>query len=224
MPHAADSDALRADLEKGLERLGLPLEPAVVTNLLGYLERLARWNRAFNLTAVRDPRQMVTRHLLDSLAVLPLLRGRRILDVGTGPGLPGIPLALARPDAEFVLLDSNGKKTRFLRQVVAELGIGNVSVVHSRLEQYQPTGLFETITARAFSSLAELVGGTGHLLAPGGAILALKGAYPEAELAELPTGFGSVEVVPMTVPDLEAARHVVIITRGAAREAEESNG
>jgi 16S rRNA (guanine527-N7)-methyltransferase len=205
------SDNLPRILAEGLTELGLELDAVVQRKLLDYVALLAKWNRAYNLTAVREPGQMVVRHLLDSLVILPWLQGPRVLDVGTGPGLPGIPLALARPDLDFTLLDSNGKKIRFLIQAVAELGLKNVDVVQSRVEAYRPEALFETILARAFASIAELVEQTRHLLAANGRYLAMKGAYPVAEVAALPADFEVTGVHTLRVPGLEAERHLLII-------------
>jgi 16S rRNA (guanine527-N7)-methyltransferase len=153
--------------------------------LIAFLALLLRWNRAYNLTAVRDPAQMVPRHLLDSLAVLPWITRGPVLDAGTGAGLPGIPLALARPGLQFTLLDGNGKKTRFVRQAVLELGLDNVAVVHSRLEAYRPGPKFATITARAVASLSELFDSCAHLAAADARLLALKGRLPAQEIAAL---------------------------------------
>jgi 16S rRNA (guanine527-N7)-methyltransferase len=198
-------------LEAGLQAQGLALGPEVQARLLEFIALLARWNRAYNLTAVREPAQMLTKHLLDSLSLLPYLEGERVLDVGSGGGLPGIPLALAAPGRQFVLLDSNSKKTRFLTQAKAELGLDNVTVVHSRLERYQTGQLFDTVTSRAFSTLETLCRDARHLLAPHGVILAMKGEYPLAELEALPPGFALRDVLPLTVAGLKAQRHVVRI-------------
>ena len=203
---------LRTKLDHGLERLGLELPGAVRDGLIAYVELLVKWNRAYNLTAIRDPAEMVTRHLLDSLAVVPHLTGQRIIDVGTGGGLPGIPLALVFPERQFVLLDSNSKKTRFLVQARAQLGLENVSVVHARVEAYRPEQPFDCIITRAFASVADILNGSRHLLAHNGAFLAMKGAVPEDELAALPQGFRLSEVIPLKVPGLEQEqRHLLRI-------------
>lgn len=203
---------LESPLRDGLAALGLALPPATQASLLAYLRLLEKWNRAYNLTAVRDPRQMVVRHLLDSLAILPYVRGPRVLDIGTGPGLPGIPLALARPDWQLTLLDSNAKKTRFVTQAVAELGLKNVEVVTERLEKFRPAARFDTLVSRAYSAIADMLQAGGPLCAPGGRILAMKGVYPAEELAALPPGYRVETVEALKVPGLEAARHVVVLT------------
>lgn len=203
---------LRVKLDAGLERLGLDLPEAVRDSLIAYVELLSKWNRAYNLTAVRDPAEMVTRHLLDSLAVVPHFCGQRTVDVGTGGGLPGIPLALVFPERQFVLLDTNSKKTRFLVQARAALRLDNVEVVHARVEEYQADPLFDCIITRAFASVADILIGSRHLLIPDGVFLAMKGAVPEAELAALPQGFHLEEVIPLEVPGLEQEqRHLLRI-------------
>jgi 16S rRNA (guanine527-N7)-methyltransferase len=202
--------ALRAPLQAGLATLDLP-QAELAERLLAYLELLAKWNRAFNLTAVREPAEMLSRHLLDSLAILPWLRGGRLLDVGTGPGLPGIPLALARPELQVVLLDSNGKKTRFLRQVRLELGLDNVEVVEARVEAYAADAPFDIITSRAFAQLRDFVALTRPLLAPGGRWLAMKGRLDENELTALADEHVKLEIHRLVVPGLDAERHLIEI-------------
>ena len=202
-------------LEAGLRRLGLAVPAAP---LLAYMELLARWNRAYNLTAVREPARMVSHHLLDSLAVLPWVRGPRVADAGTGAGLPGIPLAVARPDWAFTLIDAGGKKTRFVTQAVAELGLANVTVVHSRVEDFRPEAPFDTVVSRAFAALDGMLAATAHLGGPGTRWLAMKGRPPEAELAAVPAPFRVEAVEPVQVPGLDAARSVVIISRAQGDE------
>jgi len=201
--------ALPGLLRRGIDGLGLTLAEPVQQQLLAYLALIGRWNRVYNLTAIRDPAAMLTRHLLDSLAVLPWLQGPRLLDVGSGAGLPGIPLALARPDLDVVLLDSSAKRTRFLRQAKAELGLANVTVVTARVESYQSPEKFATLVSRAFTSLAGFVGSSSHLLAPGGLILAMKGNWPGGESGELPAGFRIEEVIRLQIPGLNEERHLV---------------
>ena len=202
---------LEQRLHQGITDLGLALAAPVETKLLQYLQLLAKWNQVYNLTAVRDPAAMVTRHLLDSLAVAPHVRGPRVLDIGTGPGLPGIPLALARPELAFTLLDANAKKTRFVTQAAGELGLANVEVVQSRVENYRPAQKFDTLVSRAFSNIADMLANARHLCAPSGRFLAMKGTYPEEELAAVAAEYAT-EVVALTVPGLDAERHVVILT------------
>ena len=201
----------RIALRDGLHASGLALAPGIQEKLIAYIELLAKWNRAYNLTAVRDPEQMIARHLLDSLAILPLVRGPRVLDIGSGAGLPGIPLALARPEISFVLLDSNAKKTRFITQAVAELGLENVEAVQERAEKYLPVAKFDTLIARAFAGIADMLAVSAPLVAPGGRWLAMKGVYPQEELSAIPPGY-TIETQQLQVPGLDAARHVVIIT------------
>ena len=204
-------------LSSGLTQLDLDCSLAVQAQLRDYVHLIDKWNRVYNLTSVRDPAEMVTRHLLDSLAVLPYLRGLRVLDVGTGAGLPGLPLAIVSkekefcPEREFVLLDSNSKKTRFVQQVIAELGLTNVQVVHERAENFYPTKLFDVVVSRAFASVADMLQNSGQHCAPDGVILAMKGADPVAELQNIPEGFNVVAVQPLKVPGLEEQRHLVCL-------------
>ncbi|MGH8278643.1 MAG: 16S rRNA (guanine(527)-N(7))-methyltransferase RsmG [Gammaproteobacteria bacterium] len=197
----------------GSVALGLTLPASGVTALCDYIDLLAQWNRRYNLTAVRDPGEMVTRHLLDSLAVAPYVQGTRVLDAGTGAGLPGIPLAVAFPDKHFTLLDSAGKKTRFVMHAALSLGLGNVEVVQARTEDYRPTESFATVLSRAFAHLADFLARTRHLGAPGGRWLAMKGAPSTQELQDLPAGFRLVAVHPLRVPELDAKRCVVEVVK-----------
>ena len=203
---------LDAALRKGLA--ALDLTDGLAPPLRAYLDLLARWNRAYNLTAVRDPREMVPRHLLDSLAMEPFLDGIATLaDLGTGPGLPGIPLAIARPGLRVVLVEANGKKARFLREAVRTLGLANAEVAESRIEALDRPRQFDAITARALATLPQILGFGGHLLAPGGRLLAMKGARPDAEIAALPRGWRLETLHRLTVPGLEGARHLVVVGR-----------
>lgn len=219
---APDSDRLRQRLCAGLAALQLDLPEAVITRLLAYVDLLARWNATYNLSAVRDPLEMVTRHLLDSLTIVPYVTGATLADLGTGAGLPGIPLAILAPERAVTLVDSNGKKTRFLRAAVRELALTNVSVAEKRAEAV--TGTFECITARALASLADMLEWGGHLLAPTGVWLALKGRFPQDELAALPPGFQVDQVKPLTVPGLDAERHVVVIRRAGTTHNDNQQG
>ena len=199
-----------SEIEQGLAALGLALGADQLDRLDAYLALLAKWNRTYNLTAVREEERMVSYHLLDSLSLVPQLAGgTRLLDVGSGGGMPGIPAAIARPDLSVVLLDSNHKKTTFLRQVVIELGLPNVEVVTSRVEAYQPEQKFDRITSRAFAELADFVKWTHHLLAADGQYVAMKGVYPYEEIAQLPATVRVTEVLPLSVPGLDAERHLV---------------
>ena len=207
----SDRESLRQRLRAGVSELQLALDDAAIGQLLDYVELLQRWNAAYNLTAVRDPAEMVTRHLLDSLAILPHVHGATLADLGSGAGLPGIPLAIAAPEREILLVDSNGKKARFLREAVRKLGLTHTRVAESRVENVE--GTFECITARAFASLGEMLARGGHLLATDGRWLALKGRYPQDELAALPEGFRAEEIVALHVPGLDAERHLVVLRR-----------
>lgn len=198
-------------LAEGLVELELSLNEQTQTRLLQYLDLLEKWNRVYNLTAIRDKDQMVSNHLLDSLVLTPFVCGPRILDVGSGAGLPGIPLALASPQLDVTLLDSNHKKAAFLRQAVAELALPNVSVVSERVESWQPEQKFDCIVSRAFAELAEFVSLAKHLLVPGGYFAAMKGLHPYEELEKLPPGWRAREVLVLKVPGLDAARHLVLI-------------
>jgi len=208
MPETRLANELRA----GLGQLpGMDLETLQVSRLLDYLELLQRWNRTYNLTAIRDPAEMITRHLLDSLSVMPWIRGPRMLDAGTGAGLPGVPLAIARPELAITLLDSAGKKVRFLNHVARELHLENVHPVQARLESYEPEGAFETIVSRAFSSLAAFAGAARHL-ARTARLLAMKGRYPAEELGDLQAWVRVESVEKLTVPGLQEDRHLVIMS------------
>jgi len=213
----ADRRQLQGDIETGLNRQGISAAPETVDALARYVGLIAEWNRAYNLTAVRDPGDMVHRHVLDSAAALPYLRGTRMLDAGSGAGLPGMVLALLAPATQCVLAESTGKKARFLEHAVRELGLsGRVSVHAGRVESCRPDRGFDTVTARALAELAQLLEWIAPGLAPGGRLVALKGqrATVEAELAALPGGWRS-RVNPVTLPDQEAERCIVIVERGA---------
>ena len=206
-------DELEKILLNGLHEMSRPLDDIQIIRLLKYVELLDKWNKTYNLTAVRKPDQMVTRHLLDSLSICPYLRGKSILDVGTGAGLPGIPLAIAFPERHFTLLDSNNKKTRFVIQAVSELELSNVDVVQSRVENVQFPEQFDTIITRAFSSIGEMLQQTSHLLAKDGVFLAMKGVYPVAELDELPAEYNIKESIQLKVPGLDEARYLLEIVK-----------
>ncbi|NOT68396.1 MAG: 16S rRNA (guanine(527)-N(7))-methyltransferase RsmG [Methylophilaceae bacterium] len=203
------SQNLKDKLDAGLLESGLNLPETVRQKLLDYLALLQKWNKVHNLTAVREPEEMVTLHLLDSLSVLPHIHAKRLLDVGSGAGLPGIVLALCLPDLQVTVMDSSHKKASFMRQAKAELGIGNLEVVCGRVEAYQPEQLFDVIISRAFSELTLFINLTKHLRAKEGTWLAMKGVHPYDELAQL--GFESVSVEPLKVPGLQAQRHLVFL-------------
>jgi 16S rRNA (guanine527-N7)-methyltransferase len=200
-------------LEKGVAELGLALGRAGREKLLQYLALLDKWNQVYNLTAIRGGEKMVSGHLLDCLAVIPFMTGTRVLDVGSGAGFPGIPVAVARPDIHVVLLDSNHKKAAFLRQAVAELQLKNVSVVCERVEAWQASAKFDCIISRAFAEIAEFIVLTRHLLAPGGVLAAMKGIYPFEEIERLPPDFRLRQVHAFAVPGLEAERHLILVER-----------
>ncbi len=209
---------LAALLADGVAALGLTarIDAVAQAKLLAYVALLDKWNRTHNLTAIREPERMITHHLLDSLAVLPHLTahgGLRVIDIGSGGGLPGIPLAIVRPDWQLALLDSNFKKAAFLRQAVIELPLPNAEVVAARVEHYAPSAAFDVAISRAFSDLAVFAAAGRSLLAPGGRLVAMKGVYPHEELAQLPSGIGVTATPSLHVPGLEADRHLVIMER-----------
>lgn len=203
----------QAILEQGIQDAKLAISAETQHKLLGYLALMQKWNKVHNLTAVRDADEMVTLHLLDSLVVLPYAYAKNLLDVGSGAGLPGIPLALCLPDLQVTVIDSNSKKVSFMRQVKAELGITNLEVIGGRVEDIAPTRQFEIIISRAFSDLSLFISLTHHLLATDGKWLAMKGVYPEAELADLlaKTGVVASKVEVLNVPGLEAQRHLAFL-------------
>jgi 16S rRNA (guanine527-N7)-methyltransferase len=208
-------------LTQGLTALGIDLPAATQQKLLAYLALLQKWNKTFALTALRDPSIAVSHHLLDSLAILPYMTFDSLLDVGSGGGQPGIPLAIVRPELRVVLLDSNSKKTAFLQQAAIELGLTNIAVHCGRVEQYQPSSKFAAVVSRAFSELADFVTLSHQLLAPGGRWLAMKGVWPHEEIARLPEGVSVEAVHRLEVPGVEGERHLVILgSAGAQRQGE----
>jgi 16S rRNA (guanine527-N7)-methyltransferase len=202
--------SLAEELQNGVAQMGITLDAEAQHKLLDYLKLLHKWNKVYNLTAIRDPQQMVSHHLLDSLAVMPHLWPSRWLDVGCGAGLPGIVLAVAQPDWQFALLDSNSKKTSFVQQAVIELGLSNVSVYCERVEEWNHTEPFDGIISRAFRELGEFLRCTRHLLAPGGRWAAMKGS-PQEELENVPDEYKVERVIPLQVPGLRAARSLVLL-------------
>lgn len=203
-PHSA--------LRSGVEELRIALPAGGMEKLLAYLDLLAKWNRTYNLTAIRDPMQAVTHHLLDSLAVVPQLAAIRgdLADVGSGGGLPGIPIAIAEPERRVTLNDVSQKKGAFLRQAAIELGLGNLRVHVGRVEAWRPAERFAIVISRGFASLASFITACRHLVAPGGTLAAMKGAYPEAELAEAGADWDCSDVRRLRVPHLDAERHLVL--------------
>ncbi len=200
-------------LQEGIAEQGLQVGDQQRAAMLQYLGLLQRWNRAYNLTSIKDPVQMLSYHLLDSLSVGPYLQGRSFVDVGTGAGLPGIPLALTHDDKTFSLLDSNGKKVRFLFQVKTALQLNNVKELQGRVEEYQPEQLYDGVISRAFASLTDMIEGSEHLLVPGGRFYAMKGRYPDKELSGLPKGYKVEQAIELKVPTLDQQRHLIIIKK-----------
>lgn len=209
-----DHIAVKAALSRGIQELQLDLSEQQITLLMDYLALLIKWNAVYNLTAVRDPAQMVVQHILDSLAVVAAFDGvSNVLDVGAGGGLPGMVLAIARPQMQVAMIDTVHKKTAFLTQVKVELGLRNVTVHTGRVEQLQVAHQFEVITSRAFAELSDFINWSGHLLAPGGRFIAMKGIHPQQELSRLPDDWVVREVRALAVPGLQAQRHLIFIER-----------
>ncbi len=206
-----------ARLAEGIAGLDLVISEGQRSDLLRFVGLLARWNRTYNLTGVRNPLDMIPRHLLDSLSVSRYLQGTSILDVGTGAGLPGVPLAVTRPELRFTLLDSNGKKTRFVQQAVMELGLKNVRVARTRVEDYVTHRRFDSIIVRAFAPLSDILAKVRNLCQPGCRLLAMKGADPAQELAGAPTGALDIEIQQVRVPLLDAERNIVLISSKTSR-------
>ncbi|MBJ7222286.1 MULTISPECIES: 16S rRNA (guanine(527)-N(7))-methyltransferase RsmG [unclassified Brenneria] len=203
---------MRHTLDNLLETASIVISNRQKDLLIQYVEMLNKWNKAYNLTSVREPRQMLIRHIMDSIVVEPYLQGQRFIDVGTGPGLPGIPLAIVRPSAHFTLLDSLGKRVRFLRQVQHELQLENIFPVQSRVEDFPAEPPFDGIISRAFASLQDMVMWCHHLPArPSGRFYALKGMLPEDELKTLPEGVELEQAIRLSVPELEGERHLIVL-------------
>lgn len=206
-------DELRQSLIEGLKALEMPFDDPQLQQLESYLYLLHKWNRAYNLTAVRDIRDMIGRHLLDSLAIAPYVSGDRVLDLGSGAGLPGIPLAIMQPWRHFLLVDSNGKKSRFQTQALLELGLANVEVLSGRVESLQLQDLPETLVSRAFASLTQMLEATAGLCPLEGRFLAMKGRYPAEEIARLPAAFHLAASHRLAVPQVAGVRHLLILER-----------
>lgn len=203
---------LEEQVGRGLVTMGIAVSPAQRARLASHLELIAKWNRVHNLTAIRETGQMVVMHLLDSLSILPQLEGARtIADVGAGPGFPGIPVAIVRDDVAVTLVESSHKKCSFLQQAKTELALGNVSIACERVEQFTPPAKFDVVVSRAFSDLPDFVAQAGHLVAPGGKLIAMKGVYPFDEIARVPSTHRVAQVLELHVPSLEAKRHLVVL-------------
>ncbi|MDB9969906.1 16S rRNA (guanine(527)-N(7))-methyltransferase RsmG [Porticoccaceae bacterium] len=200
-------------LEAGMQQMEVEYSSEQRDMLLAYLQLLMTWNKAYNLTAIRDPGEMIRLHLLDSLAVLPHISGKRLIDVGTGAGLPGIPLAIMCPERDFTLLDSNGKKTRFLFQARCDLGLSNLKEINSRVENHQPEVPYDAVLSRAFTSVADMVKKCSHLLSPEGLFLAMKGKFPQSELSEVGKDYKVDASHTLQVPGVDGERHLIVISR-----------
>jgi 16S rRNA (guanine527-N7)-methyltransferase len=207
-------------LAEGAAALGLTLDPPTVSTLLRLVDELEAGNAQFNLTAIRDRPSMLRKHVLDSLSLQSYLRGERLADVGTGAGFPGLPLAILNPARHFSLIEATGKKARFVTQTAERLGCNNALVVHSRAETYRPLVLFDTVMARALSSLADFIGYAGHLVAPQGRLLAMKGKRPDAEISAVPKSFRVVAVHRLRLPGLDDERHLVELSPARPPEAQ----
>lgn len=208
------SSLLHSRLDDGLLNMRLELESSKRLQLLHYVAMLNKWNKVYNLTAVREPERMVGLHILDSLSVLPYLSGiQSVIDVGTGGGLPGIPLAIAKPDLKVLMLDTVAKKTTFVRQVIAELGLKNAMIVTERVENHTPPTKFDRVISRAFAELKDFVESAAHLCAEGGRLLAMKGTYPHDEITRLPVGYAVEETFALNVPSVEGQRHLIVIRK-----------
>lgn len=206
--------ALREKLDHLISQTNLEVSDKQRGQLVGYVELLNKWNKAYNLTSVRDPMDMMVKHILDSIIVSTHLQGKRFIDVGTGPGLPGLPLSIMNPDCEFFLLDSLGKRIRFIKQVVHELGIDNVTPVQSRVEEFQPEEKFDAVLSRAFASMTDMVEWCHHLpKEQSGVFLALKGQHPRDEMDQLPDWCSVTDIKALQVPELDGERHLVTLSR-----------
>jgi len=208
-----DTAKLNDILMQGSDALSLAVSAQQAEKLIGYVERIDKWNKAYNLTSVRDPEQMMVKHILDSIAVAPFIEGKRIIDVGTGPGLPGIPLSVMLPESSFTLLDSLGKRVRFMKQCAFELDLKNVTPVHSRVEDHKPDHPYDIVLSRAFASLKDMLHWCEHLVDSSGVFVALKGQFPQSEIDEVSDHFRIESVKALSVPDLEGERHLVNIRK-----------
>jgi 16S rRNA (guanine527-N7)-methyltransferase len=195
-------------LQQGLQELNITVDKNQLDALLAFIKLLEKWNKAYNLTSVRNKEEMAKLHILDSLAILPHIKGGLVADIGTGAGIPGIPLAIFLPETQFTLIDSNSKKTRFVQQAILELKLKNVKVVHARVEKFQTDFLFSTVIMRAFANLQDIMQLTKHLIAPEGVLLAMKGQCPDEELVNMTEKYS---IIPITVPGVDAARCIICI-------------
>lgn len=207
------SEELSRILARGIDALGLEISTEQQAKLVRFVEMINKWNKAYNLTSVRDPHQMMIKHILDSLAVKPYVEGQTVIDVGTGPGLPGIPLAIVLPETHFVLLDSLGKRVRFMKQCAHDLGIANIEPVQSRVEEHQPQQPYDCVLSRAFASLKDMLHWCSHLVDSEGKFLALKGQFPQEELDEVSNHYQITSINNLSVPELEGERHLVTIKK-----------
>lgn len=208
-----DREKLAAILRDGIDKMSMPLSDKQQNQLLDYVERIYKWNKAFNLTSVREPEQMMVKHILDSLAVAPFLTDKNYIDVGTGPGLPGIPLAIACPKKQFTLLDSLGKRVRFMKQCAFEMKLVNINPIQSRVEDHVPEQYYDAVLSRAFASLKDMLHWCEHLVDSQGKFLALKGQYPADEIAAMPDTFTLESSVELYVPGLEGERHLLTVQK-----------
>ena len=206
-------ELLSGALKAGIKQLNLKIDPQKQELLMVYLEQLTKWNKAYNLSGIKEPERMISVHILDSLSVLPLINGHSVLDVGTGAGLPGIPLAICNPGKEISLLDSVGKKTRFLFQVGSLLNIKNITIINERVEKYQSEQSFDIVISRAYSSLSQLITQTRHLLGEKSKLMAMKGLYPQAEINHLPDDFKLLKAHELHIPGELGVRHLLEITK-----------
>ena len=211
-----DARQLRTQLDRLVSQTQLSLSDGQAEALVQLVMMLAKWNKAYNLTSVRDPQEMLTRHIMDSILVAPFVTGDHIADVGTGPGLPGLPLAIMHPDKTFVLIDSLGKRMNFIRQFVHQQGLRNVTVVQSRVEDYRPDVLFDCVLSRAFASLADMVTWCHHLPSANGQFVALKGQLDQQELNNIPAKYQISATHRIEVPQLDAERHLVVLSQMTA--------
>lgn len=207
------ADQLILKLEQASEQLSLPVSSDQIKKLMDFLQMLFKWNKAYNLTSIRDPEAMLYVHIIDSIAVGPLLHKHNYIDVGTGPGLPGIPLAIMHPEKSFVLLDSLGKRIRFIKQVAYELSLTNIEPVQSRVEDFQPEQPFDGVLSRAFASINDMLHWCRHLTDKEGEFLALKGQYPESEIQQIPSEFNMISSDKIDVPGLDAERHLIRLSK-----------